>query len=318
MASLVTSASVQCKACGLGSVTSDLNPEAGKYQVHLTWGRNMHAKGDSAGFFSSFDLWQILMVDQYGIPKGEAGTVGVHATESNCCNTMEYGLVVSGTWAQGADRFMIVPHAKAVNTGNNRRGAFSLPMGVMTSQFVDVATGAVTEVLGKIALVVSDPIAFAASPHAKNIVTDGILAAADPAAKITREMIYIISITAQTGNRLLGTDSENSRGLVAVEVVAGGINVDYKVLVPSTHTGTAFAATTITADTLKTAIMTSAKQNGLPNAFEVVGTPDIKPTTTKTITGTDDTPVTGGASPMTGVSAFIVAIITLVGLQLLA
>jgi hypothetical protein len=261
----------------------------------------MHAKGNSSGFFSNFDLWQILMVDQYGIPKGEAGTVGVHELESDCCNTMEYGLVVSGTWAQGADRFMIVPHAKAVTTGNNTRGAFSLPMGVMTDKFVDVATGAVTEVLGKIALVVSDPVAFASSAHAKNIVTDGILAAAAPAAKLTREMIYIISITVATGRRLVATDVSP----------AGGINVDYKVLVPSTHTGTAFSATAITAETLKTTITTSAKQNGLPSAFEVVGTPDIKPTTTKTITGTDDTTVTGAASPMAGLSAGIVAIIAL-------
>jgi hypothetical protein len=313
MAPLVISAAVKCKACGLGSVTSDLNPEAGKYQVHLMWGRNMHAKGDASGFFSNFDLWQILMVDQYGIPKGEAGTVGVHASESNCCNTMEYGLVVSGTWAQGADRFMIVPHAKAVTTGNNKRGAFSLPMGVMTNKFIDVAAGTVTEVLGKIELVVSDPVAFAASAHAKNIVTDGILAATDPKAKITREMVYIVSIAAATGRRLLGTDSENSRRLAA-----GGITVDYKVLVPSTHTGTAFSATSIIAETLKTAITTSAKQNGLPSAFEVVGTPDIKATTTKTITGTNDTAFIGGASSMAGLSAFIAAIIALAGLQLTA
>jgi hypothetical protein len=313
MAPLVTTASVKCKACGLGTVTSDLSPEAGKYQVHITWGRNIHATGDASGYFSSFDLWEILMVDQYGISYGQAGTVGVHASEQNCCDTNEYGLVVSGSWATGADRFMIVPHAKAVTSGNKQRGAFSLPMGVMTSKFVDVTTGTVTEVLGKITLVVSDPAAFVASPHAKNIVTDGILAAADAATKISREMIYIISITVATSRRLLGTDSENSRRLAA-----GGINVDYKVLVPAGHTGTAFSSSSITAATLGTAITTSAKQNGLSAAFEVVGTPDVQTSTTKSVTGTDETPVTGGASPMAGLSAFIVAIIALTGQQLLA
>jgi hypothetical protein len=268
----------------------------------------MHAKGDASGYFSNFDLWQILMVDQYGTPYGQAGTVGVHASESDCCNTMEYGLVVAGTWAAGADRFMIVPHAKAVTTGSKTRGSFSLPMGVMTSKFVDVTTGSVTEVMGTISLVVSDPVAFAASPHAKNIVTDGILAAVDASAKLTRDMIYISSITAVTGRRL-----ENSRRLAA-----GGINVVYIVLVPATHTGTTFSASSITATTLATAIVASAKQNGLSSSFEVVGTPDIKQTTITTVVGTDDTPVTGGAGPMTGLSAFIVVIIALASHQLLA
>jgi len=293
----LASAPVGCKACGLSTATltkaSDKDPALGKFMVELKWGGNINSQNQ---FVNTFDEWEIHMVDANGVSKGVAARVPKKVAPSTCCNQNEYKKTVRGTMATGATKFMIVPHAKAVAL---KSAAFSLPVGVMTSAFVDWNDGSATVHTGEMTMGVSDAAGFAASPHRFQIMADAIAAAAKD---ITADMINVVSVN--VARRL-----SNTRLLAA-----GNLKVVYEVIVPSTFSGQAFTAASIDKTALKSAVVTQAQASGM-SSFAVTSLTVKAPTTTSVGTGTQ---VTGAASPMAGVSALIVAVVMLAGRQLLA
>merc|ERR1719163_1997152 len=96
---------------------------------------------------------------------------------------------------------MIVPGMYAVHdSGIEVNGFFTLPMGVMTANFTDLATGSATEHTGSLGFQVSNAAAFVSHPKAHDIVTTAIVAATTG---IMRAWVRIMSITASSGGRRL-------------------------------------------------------------------------------------------------------------------
>jgi len=302
------SKAVKCKACaGDGQAITDLNPQKGKYTVSLKWGRNMVNNAGTGTFFQKFSTWKVLMVDDYGRSYGEAGTatagnngeVDVKTTESSCCNPTEYQLNIKGSWATGATRFMIVP---AVRNMNNTI-IYHLPMGIMSNAFTDKETGSVTEHTGKLVIAVSDPAGFLKLPNRFEIMTNTLASSTG----FPREYFHIHAIT--LGRRLAELD-ENLRRMAAH---GGGLSVDYKVSIPDTYTGEKFSAKSIDTTKLSSNLVAHAQAAGMTN-FKVTGV-EVKAITTETVSG--ETTVTGGASPMAGVSSLIAVAMMLAGLHML-
>jgi len=296
---LVTTASVLCKACGGTLKAVDMDSKAGNYMVELKWGGLMQNTAKST-FFTGFDSWRILLVDDYGVMKADLGKVGVKSGAApTCCDPSENSRTVMGTWPKGATKFMVVPYANAIAAGESKHGEFWLPMGVMSNKFVDKTTGAGKKHTGNLVLQMDDPEKFVKSDHAVQIMTTSITKAI-PGAK--EEMVYICPecITLGVASRRL-SDSER-------RLVGKTVNVKYVLLVPADSKVAFKGASSISADTLKTAMTVEAKKAGMKN-FKVHSAVVKKVTTTDnngaSTTGGEST-VTGGASPVAGFSALIV------------
>jgi len=209
---------------------------------------------------------------------------------------------------------MIVPYARDVATGSAKRGAFWLPMGVMTEKFVDSTTGSSTLHQGQLEFKVSNAKEFAASDHAVQIVTDSILSAAPVGIK--RSMISVTSITANSSRRLSEEEGDTRR------LAGEALIVKYSILIPaSTKFMANFSRESINTEKLTTAMTTHAQKAGLKNfkVHSVVVKPfKTSPNEGQTTTTRSEGTITGGASPVAGLSALIVAFMMLAGSQFFA
>lgn len=194
---------------------------------------------------------------------------------------------------------MIVPADKDANN----KITYHLPMGIMSKAFTDKTTGSLTEHTGKLVIGVSDVKGFLLLPNRFELMVQ-VLAAAS---SFDANFFHVFGISA-AGRRLTEFDT-NFRRMAAH---GGKLNVDYKVSIPDTYTGAKFSAKSIDSDKIKTNLVKHAQAAGLAITVDSV---DVKPVTTETVTG--ETTVTGGASPMAGVSSLIAAAMFLAGQQLL-
>jgi len=257
---LVTSQSVMCKICGIGTESlQDLDSRPGMYWVEIKWGANM-LFGNGVAFWEDFDDYKVLMVDEHGVvvPNGEAGaTPRVSKERSSCCNPNEYSLVVQGKWAAGAKKFMIVPTAKATSgvSGVGAREMFTLPVGMTTADFEDDASRApATKYTGSLTLEVSNPETFVMSPHAPAIIKDGLVAAS-PALKSDMISIVKVSVPQSSLRRLSAAKTAAFRRLPGSSVV-----VDYLVL---TRERVALSSNSINATKMMAAVSSSANAVGM-------------------------------------------------------
>jgi len=267
--------------------------------VELKWGRLMKDYGANSRFFTNFDAWRVVVVDDYGVIKDDLGIkVGVTKSGASCCDPNENSCTVSGTWPKGATKFMVVPFANAIAAGEAKRGEFWLPMGVMSNTFVDLTTGASNRHTGKLVIQMDNPQEFAKSVHAAAIMADSLLASLPSGTK--KAWIYICPgcITVAPSRRL--SDSER-------RLVAGTLHVDYVLLIPAASKVDFAGAKSIDTSKLTNAMTVHADKAGLKDfkvhsavAKKVASTPTLGASTT----GGEST-VTGGASPMAGFSALI-------------
>jgi len=297
---LVTTAkSVACKACGSGNLQAvDIDARADKYMVELKWGRLMKA-GTESTFFTDFDAWRIYVVDDHGVAKALAGTVGVKAGSATCCDPNENVVVVKGTWPLGGTRFMVVPYANAVAVAANgvmKRGDFWLPMGVMSKKFVDKTKGAAKLFVGSLVFTVTDAKAFAANPLAKGIVTDSLVESL-AAKNIKRMWIYICDtcIKAVPKARRL-SDSER-------RLAEEALSVTYEILIPSDAGVKDFGTKSIDTTKLTKSMTKNAVKAGM-TTFKASGVV-VKPMVEEKIDEKTSGSATGEAKQMAGLSALV-------------
>jgi len=305
---VTTAKSVACKACGSGNLQAvDIDARADKYMVELKWGRLMK-DGETSTFFTDFDAWRIYVVDDHGVAKALAGTVGVKKGSApmdakggkTCCDANENVIVVKGTWPKGGTKFMVVPYAKAVTvaaTGVMKRGDFWLPMGVMSKKFVDKTKGAAKLFVGSLVFEVTDAKAFAANPLAKGIVTDSLVESL-AAKKIKRMWIYIcdtcIKAVAKSG-RLL-SDSER-------RLAGEALSVTYEILIPSDAGVKDFGTKAIDTSKLTKSMTKNAVKAGM-TTFKATGVV-VKPMVEEKIDEKAKGSATGDAKQMAGLSALV-------------
>jgi hypothetical protein len=314
--------SVLCQVCFANS-TADWDVRAGYYWVSLNWGPNMGPNG----YAEDNDAYKVMMVDAKGNNYGEAnggdGKSRVHkhvlefAAGSDCCPEEAYQIVVQGQMAPGATHFMIVP-VKLAATGAAEE--FSLPLGKMVP-FTDITEGpAVTVFKATMTVQFADPTAFVAQgKKAEAIMSNAIAKSSE---HLEPSMVSITSLAVDAGGRRL---SENLRRLEENlrRLAAGGVIVNYQVIIPPGHALAGQGASAITASTFNTtaltsAIMSEATKMGMTVTVTGVVVAEV---TAETITPDGPTdPVTGAASPMAGsvLSALLVVIAMLTGRQWLA
>lgn len=273
-----------CKACGFRAAVIDTDPTPGKYFVELAWGRNLY-KAPSATksvLWEAFTGYKILIVDDFGIVKGDTKvTRAVKTTSKTCCDSLEYSATVQGDWPVGGSKFMIVPYQTVSDV------VYTLPVGTMTVAFTDNAAGSATKVAGSIGMEVSDPQGFAQDPNAPNYCAEAI-AAATAGVEKKDVAVTAIEVTNTTGGRRLG----NARRL------AGSVSIAYTIMLPSTYTGT-FTKDSINPTTLKTAVEAGAVASGLTN-FQVTSTPVVAEPVVTPVSGTTTGTEMGAARPMCG------------------
>jgi len=301
-------------ACaGQGQKAVDTDVRAGKFAVHLKWGRNMqrimNLDGTGKMLAARFDYWSVLMVDKYGTSFGELGQVPTNKTESHvCCDPNQYQITVSGSWAKSATviKFMIVPVVYLPGHTVASPKIYSLPMGIMTADFVDSTAGSSTIHKGGLVLKVAGAKEFLASPHAKTIMTESIAESTG----VDQKNVFVTYLAgaANTGGRRLTHFGANGRRLAE-----GEIHVEYEVIFSGTDEGASkdFTAASFDQAKLKSAVTAKAKASGLAN-FEVTSL-TVSPVTTSKVAG--ETTVTGGASPVAALSKLIVAAMMLTGLR---
>merc|ERR1719199_479790 len=195
---------------------------------------------------------------------------------------------------------MIVP-GKYANSG---RSAYTLPMGSFAT-FIDLSSGTATIHTGSLGFSVSDAAAFVNHPKAFEIATAAIAAGLTG---VLRAWIRIMSIVAGSGGRRL-YDSSFRR------LTTQAVTVNYKVLIPSTYTGT-FQTSSFNQTALTSTLQSAARANGMTN-FAVNSAVTVGTIVPESVAGTEGV-AAGGVSPMARISALLTAILMLAGWKHLA
>jgi len=195
---------------------------------------------------------------------------------------------------------MIVPVVKLPGHTKAKPMLYSLPMGIMTSDFVDATAGTSTVHKGGLVLKVAGAKAFLESPHAKKIMSESIAESTG----VNLKNIFVTYLAGSPRGRRLG-QSQQERRLAAHGGDSGEIHVEYEIIFSETDAGATkdFTAASFDNAKLKSAITTKAQASGLTD-FKV-NSLDVKAVTSNKIAG--ETTVTGAASPLAALSSFIVA-----------
>lgn len=240
---------VKCKACQANQVATDLDSREGYFWTTLKFGPNQHQHGNVNHVSEMYIThYEARMVDAGGNIYGPSvGTVPVKpmTKRASCCAVDSYHMSVKGSWVAGATHFVIVPH--------NATAGFSLPYGA-TVPFTDVKTGAASMkiVKSKVTLAMADVDAFLASPHANEIMQKSLFESLKAStAGLQLEWVVIEGLT-KVARRLL-VDAKIRR------LAAGSVDVRYKIIFPTSFTGTLPDASSIDKTTMSAQVKAVAQ-----------------------------------------------------------
>jgi len=341
--------SVACQACSVMALGADKNPQPNKYQVTLSWGKNMKT-GSASAFWQRFDGYKIIIVDadgkKVGSPdNGDVVPVKTASTEfpATCCSDKEYTTTVSGDqWPASGKKFMIVPYddykvtvaakdgvsgviGKRVTEGRSLEAhqsamSFTMPMGAMTTQFVDAVDGTATVIKVAPVMQMSETAAkdIMALPKAEKFEVGRQTVHAGLKAKgVKLKNIIVKNVEIVKPARRLGS----TRNLAA-HMKGFGIKITSEILLDQTYTGGTIDTASIDKAAMTTTFVKQA--NAVLPVAKQIKAADVAVDTSSLTVVTEDisvaTPVTGAARPMAGTifSTVIALAMALTGHQLLA
>lgn len=296
-----------------------MNPQPKEYAVEVAWGKNVMTAGGSSTFWQDFDSYKVIIVDTLGRQVGEpqhGHTVPIKANtghNKDCCLESEYTTTVSGDeWPAMGAMLMIVPYQQRL-VGNVTK-AFTMPIGSMTTVFVDRDEGFATKVtLAPIFTMPEDAAKeFFASAQKYEIARETIHAGVKAKGVLLKNIIVLsVELWQKSSTRRLGD---------ARRLSDFGIKITSEIFLDEEYTGDPLKTESVDQEAMTTALVTTAADAGLTKvtAESVALKADSVDVQSEDITMA--TAVTGEARPMGGVifSTIIALAMALTGHQILA
>jgi len=283
-------------------------------------------------FDEDFDFYKVLVVDRYGSQMGDTTwntpvkkmTEAQMKIEKGCCKDDTYSVAVSGVWPKSCTAgcsFMVTPYQSKKVQNSPWTGwtvlkmDFVVPMGVMTAVFTDSkgSGAAVTVQTASFEMAVSNPKEFMESPLFESTMRTSI---ADTIDGIDATMIVNIRATLV-----------NATSASTLRLAGDKLKVTFDVLIPSTYTGAPFKASSINATKLSSNIVKTAAANGMKPVTVTVDSASLVMSEAVSFGGGSNSTTaapsilkeqTDGATPMSGLSAILVVLMTLTGSRFLA